>query len=262
MTEAVANSLANLKFAFRYRRKPLSVPHCKMCYSDNEVASFLALDRDSLMEPDLHPILWDGYVCWGTWSQVAYYIPRMLELFADDHIVETDRMFMLMLYPIRPETGFWIGDPVQDCDIDADEVEAVAEFVGEAVLAHIAEERRQDSVWWMTEPMSFLGALSIPIGPLLDRMATNDDVRVRANFGLFLAECVIGYQQPLGAWKVKPEPTPDNRAAMDHWLTPSILAAYLLDHSADFEVFGKDAASTALLAFDWAAAQMQGTSGA
>ena len=81
MSPEVAEALARVKEVFSHRRKPLSISHCRMCYTDEEVTRFLAISYGRLTPEDLRPIYWDAYVCWGTWPQVAYYVPRLLELY-------------------------------------------------------------------------------------------------------------------------------------------------------------------------------------
>lgn len=255
MTPAVRQSMENLKRAFAHRRKPRAVPHCQMCYRDAEIESFLALPIDTLGARDLRPILRDGYICWGTWTETAYYLPRLLELYAEDDIVETDRLFALILYPLRPEVGFWSGAPRQLSDLVDDEREAIAAFLGEVVIAHMAAESPHDCVWRITQALTFLAGFPHPIAPLLERISTHEIPQVRANFALFLTDCVIGcdWMQCIAMPNITP--SAENQTAIDRLLSSSTVAHYLLDHADDIAIFGPSRAADAALAFDWAMSQ-------
>lgn len=257
MNALVGKAFQQVQNAFASRGKPNVIPHCKMCYSDEKIARLLAIPFPRLTVEDLRPILWDGYLCWGTWPQIAFYVPRLLELYCEDVIPDNDQLYAKLLLAVRPELEMSVGIPDIGEKMTVEERESVFHFVSALLESRLSEETECDQTWIMTETLGFLTAFDQPIQPLLTALETSESQWTRANVCLFLADNTVSLEPFSNMWLKNLTMLPENEKALDLFLASSHAASYLSRHSDDAALFGKERGADAKFALDWTMAQLE-----
>ena len=252
-------ALKQVEAAFAGRSQPRAIPHCTMCYKEDEIARFLSIPYPHLTVEDLRPILWNGYMCWGTWPEIAYYVPRLLEFYYRDAIPDEEQFYAKLLLAVRPELGMRIGIPDIGEKMTAAERSSVFQFVMVVLEDRLVAETEYDRTWILLETLAFLTAFEEPIEPLLTRLAESDQPRIRANFCLLLAEMTLSPGSFSNAWMDTLTVLPENEKALDRFFSASYVVNYLLLHVEEVSLFGKEAEAEVAFAFDWAMAQLDAT---
>ena len=227
-----------------------------MCYTEEDIARFLALPYQRLTANDLRPIFWDAYVCWGTWPQVAYYVPRLLELYAEDALVGfDDNLFAKLLLAVRPELAGKIVPELGEL-MSQEERHSVFEFVQAVLETRLPEKAERDQVYVLTEALSFLAAFDTPIEPLLNTLHQSKLSVVRANVCVFMATYIGQVPEFGNDWLDNYSLLPENEAVLTAFLAPASVAAYLLAHIEDVQRFDAATREQVNYAFDWTVSQL------
>ena len=227
-----------------------------MCYTDAEVDRFLAIPYGRLTPEDLRPIYWDAYVCWGTWPQIAYYVPRLLELYLEGRSLDEEQLYARLLLAVRPE----LASPrslILSEEMADDEQQSLFEFFQAVMEARLEERTPEDKSGIMTEMLAFLGAFHEPIVPLLARLKASKRRQVRGNLCLFLSDHFWEPASWENLWMENYSLLPENQAALDSFLAPQSVAEYLLAHIEDVKDFPQERRQYVELAFDYAMQQAQ-----
>ena len=257
MNAAVGQAFQQVQNAFAGRGKSRVIPHCRMCYSDEKIAHLLSKPYPQLTVEDLHPILWDGYLCWGTWPQIAYYVPRLLEFYCEDAIPDNDQLYAKLLLAVRPELELSVGIPDIGEKMTVEERESVFHFVSTVLESRLSMETECDRTWTMIETLGFLTAFDQPIQPLLTALETSESQWTRANVCLFLADNTLSREPFSNMWLRNLTMLPENEKALSLFLASSHVANYLSRHSDDAALFGKYREADAKFALDWTTAQLE-----
>jgi len=231
-----------------------------MCYKEEEITRFLSIPYLDLTVEDLRPILWDAYMCWGTWPEVAYYVPQLLAFYYRDAIPDEEQLYEKLLLAVRPELGMRIGEPDIGEKMTNAERRSIFHFVMAVLEDRLAAEVEYNRTWTLLETFAFLTAFDQPIEPLLTRLAQNENPRIRANFCLLLSEKTFSPGPFSNTWMDTLTVLPENEKALDHFFSAEYVVSYLLQHVEDVSLFGKEAEAEVAFAFDWAMAQQDAAS--
>ncbi len=259
MNALVGKAFERVKSAFAGRSKPRFIPHCKMCYTDDEIAHLLSIPYPRLTLEDLRPILWDGYMCWGTWPQIAYYVPRLLEFYDESIIPDEDQLYAKLLLAVRPELKLSVGIPDIEEEMTAEERKSVFKFIAVVLENRLAEDVEYDKAWIMSETLGFLSAFDQPIEPVLAKLENSGNQRIRANVCLILADNTLSPEPFSNMWLKSLTLLPENETTLNSFFSASHVVSYLSRHAGDVAMFGKDREANIDFAFDWAMAQQEAT---
>ena len=243
--------------AFAGRSKPRFIPHCKACYTEEEIAHLLSIPYSLLTVKDLRPILWDGYTCWGTWPQIAYYVPRLMEFYNESLIPDEDQLYAKLLLAVRSELELSVGIPEIGEEMTAEERRSVFSFVAAVLENRLAEEVEYDKAWVLFETLGFLSAFDQPIEPFLTKLENSLNQRLRANVCLLLADYTLSPEPFKNMWLKSLTPLAENEKTLGFFFSPSHVVSYLSHHAGDVAMFGEDREATVNLACDWALAQQE-----
>lgn len=246
---------------FSARPKPLSVPHCGMCCTTQEVTELLRIPYPMLTVAALQPILWNAFMCWGTWPEVAFYVSRLLEFYAEEALPDDDDLYTILLLAARPELGLSIGEPTVGETMTPKERASVFAYIAAVLESRLGQEAVEDRTWKMHEAISFLAAFDQPLGPVLRRLEASRNSRVRANVCLFLTDRVWSPAgtfdlPPLGSRLKTMTPLPENEAALAGFFGASHVADYLGRHLEDTAIFGSARQAEAEMALEWALSEV------
>lgn len=251
MEKSVAEAFAHVRAVFSARHKPASIFHCSQCYTEQDIAGFLSIPDAQLTPKDLGPILWDAHCVWGTWLQIAHYIPRLLEFYQQKLIFDEEAFYARLLFTVRPD----LADAVLRAEekMTREERRSIFAFVQAVQESRIAEDAPGFSMWRFSEGLAFLAAFETPLAPFLLRLQNSKRRQVRANLCAFLAAQTLD-RQPFEIMALpKFSLIPENQAALDEFLAAPSVAAYLRDHAADVSLFSPEQQADIALAAENAA---------
>lgn len=251
----VGKAFKQVKDAFASRGKPRFIPHCKMCYTDEKIDHLLSIPYSHLTVEDLRPILWDGYMCWGTWPQIAYYIPRLLEFYYEDTIPDDEQLYAKLLLAVRPELELSVGKPNIVDEMTDEERKSVFSFVAAVLEYRLIEDADCDRAWIMFETLGFLTAFDQPILPLLAKLENSDNQRTRANICLVLADNTLSPESFSNMYLKRLTMLPKNEKALGSFFSSAHVAKYLSLHAGDVAMFGKERMADVNFAYEWAMSQ-------
>ncbi len=261
MEQALVDALAQVKVVFASRPKPLTVNYCRCpsCFTEDDMERLFAIPYDELTYDDLNLILWKSYTTWGDWPDLAYYVPRLLSLYADPAINFFDDMLLhKLMIAAHPELCWGLGgkretDFVKE-PMHPSERQAVFQFF-KAVL-EVGLNKSPYGELNVPELIAFLAVCDLPLAPILNSWKESASTLARGNLCLFMADYALhnSPRRPLltNTYLDKVGFLPENQAALDALLAPANVAAYLLDHAADAELMGPDWETGIGAAFDWA----------
>ncbi|MEO7716210.1 MAG: hypothetical protein ABIY70_08400 [Capsulimonas sp.] len=226
-------AMVELRGAFKQRTKPRTIGHCRICYEPSDIQKFLSLDPARMSENDFLPILWDGCRCFGRWKEIAYYIPWLLEVCPEPWLDDTDN-FLSMLLRALEDT---------EAPMDREQRHAIFRFV----LAHTEDamsDSEGDASLYIDEALVFLGAFGESIAQMFKDLGSSDDLRIRANYCLFIARQVLGLT-------TRPEMSDENQKAFDVLLEPSSALAILMANVNTVSQIAPDEQYNVEYAFDY-----------
>lgn len=228
---------------------------------------FLRKAPEELTPDDLEPILWKSYTTWGDWPSFAFYVPRLLEFYAQDRLSDAEMLFHKLLWPARPELikTEWSSDPLLYVGerMHLEERRAIFEFVQAVARAEIQRPDTDSKLCRVQEAFAFLATFDTPIAPLIEVWKREQEPWGCGRFCLLVAECALRYDpaRPMvetpyaGAVPVLPE----NAEALAALVNPAFVAPYLAEHADSAALFGPEYETEVGIAFDWAMAMLQHT---
>jgi hypothetical protein len=217
----------------------------------DEMNEILRQDRHELTAEALSPILCGAFLTWGDWPSLAYFMPRMLELYAEHRI--DDDLFDKLLLASHPERGY-VKEPVTPA-------ERRSIFRVVSAVADVEMEYPFPCMDWtrVYEALCFLAGFDAPIAALLERWKALPHPVARGRVGALVADHALHYEPEAGTVRLNlfhfPHLAilPENRSAMEELASPEFVAAYLAEHAGDAALFGSDYET----AFDWATAVLR-----
>ncbi len=96
-------ALARVRHVFAARQPPTHLEYCAHCYSKREMAHLLQTPPHQLTGDVLRGPLWDAYHQWGDWPSLAYYLPRIFDLYLAGEMDEEEMLFAKLVIGTRPE---------------------------------------------------------------------------------------------------------------------------------------------------------------
>jgi hypothetical protein len=258
-------ALEQLQEAFSRRPLPSNVSYCPCCFEAAWMESFLRKAPSELTPEDLNSILWDAYLTWGNWPSFAFYVPRLLELYALDRLPDADMLFYKLLWAARPELlEQKLGAPPMGYIEEAMQLaerSGIFQFVQAAARAEMRNPDVTEGTDRIHEALSFLAAFDAPIAPLIEDWKSAQEPIARGRFCLLLTDYTLQYDpaEPLventylGTVPVLRE----NIDALASLVDPEFVAGYLVEHAASAALFGGEDETYVGLAFDWAAAALK-----
>jgi hypothetical protein len=96
-------ALEEVRRVFAARPVPLDVGYCTHCYSKPEMEYLLRTPAQQLTSNELRGPLWDAYHTWGDWPGLAYFLPRILDLYLLNELDEEEMLFAELAIASRPE---------------------------------------------------------------------------------------------------------------------------------------------------------------
>ncbi|BDI29148.1 hypothetical protein CCAX7_11990 [Capsulimonas corticalis] len=230
MGARVDKAMAEVRKVFGRRPKPGTIWYCPQCYREDEVKAFIARPVNTLSEDDLRPIFWNGCTCFGRWNEIAYYVPRLLEVAQHNCGSLALGLPKLFLVAARVKLNNMLMFP-EEMETEMDDVARTALFhLGQAILEDDLDETDEDSSWSLLKALSFLTAFDAPIEPLLSRLEQSERFSTRASFRILIAKLAAGTETfddfLVSNWSMAPE----NQSVFDQLLAPTNALKMLIDH--------------------------------
>ena len=258
----VAAALTALRQAFEFRPQPIAAEYCPCCHDKAEMDAILRSDPEDLTEEPLRKIVWDAYWTWGNWPSLAFYVPRLLELCAENAFRDGDILRHKLYIAAHPNARkAFSGDPLGYLDeaMRPHEQQAIFRFCGAMLTAQMCDRDSPCYRGDLREWFDFLAIFGAPVQPLLEQWSRSDDPYCRGRFGVVLADLALTLD---GRFQVdtthlnRLQYLPENREAVAQFITPGYVAAYLSDHADDMALAATDEKDYVDLAFDWAAREL------
>jgi hypothetical protein len=152
---------------------------CDHCVTAAEVAATRARPLRLLTADDLHPFMWHGLSTWGDEAEFKHFLPRVLELIAQDEIVDDSAVAWGVMNKINPRWRDW----------PSDERTAVETFTGVWWRATLREFPRRFTVMDVLES---IGALCLPIAPRLADWETLTDEAAARHLAWLVGDFSVG----------------------------------------------------------------------
>lgn len=93
------------------RPVPLGVNYCPcaVCFPGDEMPAILRTPYRDLGHRELYAILFNAFRMWGNWSDLAYYLPRILELaYLENSYIDWEQLLLpRLLEASRTDPQFW-----------------------------------------------------------------------------------------------------------------------------------------------------------
>ena len=262
MEQALTAALAQVKTVFAVRPKPLNVNYClcPSCFTEADMNRLFAIPYGELTYDDLNRILWKSFTTWGDWPDLAYYVPRLLGLYADPAVRFTDDDMLLhkLMIAAHPELCWGLGgkpetDFVKE-PMSPSERQTVFEFF--KTVLEVGLNTSPYGELDVPELVALLAVCDVPLAPTLNSWQQSASPLARGNLCLFMADYVLHHstRRPLltNTYLDKVVFLPENQAALDALLAPANIAAYLLEYATDADLLGPDWETGIGAAFDWA----------
>ncbi len=270
LSESVSEALQELYPVFA-RPHPINVRFCHCCITPDRMEAILQTPYRKLACADLDLILMHAFAVWGTWPDLAYFMPRIAECYLSGRI-EASKLFYVILEAAHPDYSVFvkpIGRQLFGPPMKAEERQALFHFFGTAlqlfagVHASPGEEPPVYTSDSLLEVVGFLSAFAPGVAPYLIgwRDAFQPHARVqfcRLLVPLFYMRRGSGWVFPTtyaGGFRSLPE----NTTVLDLLTEPAAVAEYLANNSEHFHRIEEKAERQQIeTVFDWASSLAAG----
>ncbi|MCO5973519.1 hypothetical protein [Actinoallomurus soli] len=188
--------------AFARYPLPTELDYCEHCVTPGEVAATRARPLRLLTADDLHPLMWKALGTWGDEAELKHFLPRVLELIADDEVHE-EAVASIFLGKVALLWRAWPDD----------ERAAIETFLGAWWPTTLSEFPREFSAFSFLESNA---ELSVPIKPYLAHWETREDEAAARHLAWLVADLWFGAFTD-AAWF----------ATLEHWVEGSAVTRLL-----------------------------------
>ncbi|MCO5996788.1 hypothetical protein [Actinoallomurus rhizosphaericola] len=202
----LAEATERLYSAFARHPLPAEIDYCEHCVTPAEVAATRARPLRLLSADDLHPLMWRALSTWGDEAELKHFLPRVLELIADDEVSE-QAVASIFLEKVDLLWATWPDD----------ERAAIETFLGAWWPTLLSEFPREFSAFSFLESN---GDLGVPIEPYLAHWETRENEAAARHLAWLVADIWFGAFSK-AAWYT----------TLEHWVEGSAVAR-LLDAAA------------------------------
>lgn len=247
------------------RPHPVGVQYCHCCIAPDRMVRILHTPYRKLECADLDLILMHAFAVWGTWPDLAYFVPRIAEC----HLVGQvtwGKLFYVVLGAAHPDYSIFvqpIGRKHFGPSMEAEERTVLFHFFGVSLqmfggaYAAPTEEPQPSSPDYLLELVGFLSAFAPGLEPHLIGWRDSFHPQARVQFCRLLGR--LFYLRSTGEW-VFPNTyagglraLPENAAVLDRLTEPAAVAEYLANNSEHFHLLASTSEQQQLeTLFDWA----------
>jgi hypothetical protein len=250
LEEALAEALR----VFAARPRPRAVVYCPHCLDPAWMERVVDRLPEELEPEELATLGYYAYTSWGDWSALAHYVPRLLELYAEERLPDEITFLGQLLAAAWPERASVYDSPPMLPD-ERRSIFRVVDAVADAAIADpdptLGPARALDALW-------FLASLDTPVAPLIARWEALEEPAARGRFGVLVAEHALSYLD-VGARAGTQMAQdllflPGNVPVMERLAAAEYVAGCLADRAEEMALLGAEYGGDIDAAFDWASA--------